>query len=431
MEHAIRRQKILDQMPAGSAFIVSASHAQNRNNDVNYRFRQRSNFFYLTEIKEENAIILLIKFLDGKEKQVVFVEPHDEFKALWQGPQLGPDGAKKILNVDEGLSLLELDESILEMLHGIKRIYYPFAEDKKLESKLREWSGKLSKGKRTESGPTEFFDANIILGEMRLFKSDYELKQMRRAAKASVDAHARAMAMSYPGINEYEIEAELLYEFTRQGCIFSGYNSIVGGGINSCVLHYEANNQLCNDGDVVLIDAGAEYNCYAADITRTFPVNGKFTNKQKSIYELVLDAQLAVIDLVKPGTEWIKLQEAAVKFLTKGLVRLNILEGQTDKLIADKSYAAFYPHLIGHWLGLDVHDAGSYKVNGQWRILEPGMVLTIEPGLYFGSTYTGDYQGIGVRIEDDILVTDKGCDILTAQLPKKVDEIESLVGSGR
>ena len=428
-EYQERRKKLAQYLPEGSIAVISAAHEALRNGDAHYRFRQDSNFYYLTGFNEPDALLVLIA--GTEEHSILFSRPRNPAEEQWTGKRLGQEGALADLGMQQAFPVSSIAEELPKLLGGKSAIYYAVARNPELEkiimNALMAVKGQVRRGVKA---PESLCDLEPILGEMRLFKSEAELDLMRQAARISVEAHMQAMRHCKWLEDEYQLEAELIYEFARQGCRSVAYDPIVGGGENACVLHYTDNNQPLNPGDLVLIDAGGEYENYAADITRTFPVNGTFSSEQKSIYELVLKSQKAGIAAVKPGAPWNAVQQTIVHILTTGLCELGILKGNVDELIAQEAYRPFYMHNSGHWLGLDVHDSGVYKINGEWRLLEPGMVLTVEPGLYISSHMPGvdkRWWGIGVRIEDDVVVTSNGHEVLTAALPVDVDEIEALM----
>ncbi len=425
-----RRKHLMQRLEKGSVALLASAPARIRNRDTEYPYRQHSDFFYLTGFNEPDALAV---FAPGRTQGefVLFCREFDPEKAIWTGKHAGLEGARETFGADEAFPIGELDQRLPEILENRDRVYFPIGYDAALDGRVMAAVNEIRARVRTGvRAPYEFVALEHVLHEQRLFKTPAEIALMRKAAEASVLAHKRAMRASRPGRYEYEIEAELLHEFALHGCRSPAYPCIVAGGKNACVLHYTENSERLQDGDLLLIDAGAEYENYAADITRTFPVNGKYSESQRLIYELVLDAQAAAIEEVRPGRPWIAPHDAAVKVLTKGLVKLGLLEGQVSKLIKDEAYKKFYMHRTGHWLGLDVHDVGPYKIDGEWRPLEPGMVLTVEPGLYIApdcSDVDPKWRGIGVRIEDDALVTQEGCEILTQGLPKTVAEIEALM----
>jgi Xaa-Pro aminopeptidase len=428
-EYLARRRKCAAQLSEGSIAFIPAASEHHRNGDAHYRFRQDSDFYYLTGFNEPDA--LLVISADHPSRCILFSRPNNPAEELWTGKRLGQKGAVEELQMDLAFDINTLSHELPGLLVGKSAVYYSFGKHAALEQKLvhalNQVKAQVRKGAKA---PNTFCDLEPILGEMRLFKSPAEVALMRQAAKISVAAHKRAMRACASAQYEYELEAELLYEFTKQGCRSVAYDSIVGAGENACVLHYTDNNQALNKGDLVLIDAGGEYDNYAADITRTFPINGVFSPDQRSIYELVLKAQQAGIAAIKPGAAWNSVQLNMVRILTQGLCDLGILKGELDELISKEAYKPFYMHNSGHWLGLDVHDVGQYKINNEWRPLEAGMVLTVEPGLYLSKNIPKldkRWWGIGVRIEDDVLVTATGHDVLTADLPVEVTEIEALM----
>jgi Xaa-Pro aminopeptidase len=425
-----RRKQLMQRMKKNSVALIASAPAAIRNRDTEYPYRQHSDFYYLTGFNEPESVAV---FAPGRKQGefVLFCREFDPEKAIWTGRHAGLEGARDEFGADEALSIAELDQALPGLLEDRDRVYFHIGYDEELDQKVMRAVNAVRGRVRTGvTAPYEFVALEHLLHEQRLIKTPAELKRMRKAAEVSVLAHRRAMRACRPGLHEYEIEAELLHEFNRHGLRAPAYPCIVAGGANACVLHYTENRDPLRDGDLLLIDAGAECEHYAADITRTFPVNGRFSEPQRLIYELVLDAQSAAIDAVRPGKSWIEPHEAALKVLTKGLVRLGLLEGKTSRLIKDEAYKKFYMHRTGHWLGMDVHDVGLYKLDGEWRKLEPGMVLTVEPGLYIApdrADVDPKWRGIGVRIEDDVLVTQDGPEILTAGLPKTVADIEAFM----
>ncbi|CAL1239054.1 Xaa-Pro aminopeptidase [Candidatus Methylocalor cossyra] len=423
-----RRTQLARRMKKNSIALIASAPVRIRNGDVEFPYRQHSDFFYLTGFDEPEAVAVLAP---GREQGefILFCREFDPEKALWTGHHAGLEGARETFGADEAFPIAELDKRLPELLENRDRVYFPIGRDQALDLKVMAAVNQVRSRARTGvQAPYEFVAIEHLLHEQRLLKTPAELALVRKAVEVSVLAHGRAMRACRPGRYEYEIEAELLHEFTLHGLRAPAYPCIVASGHNACVLHYTANDRRLEDGDLLLIDAGAECGNYAADITRTFPVNGKFTESQRLIYELVLEAQTAALETVRPGRRWIEPHDAAVRVLTEGLVRLGILQGKTAKLIKDGSYKKFYMHRTGHWLGLDVHDAGAYKVGGKWRELVPGMLLTVEPGLYIApdcADVEPRWRGIGVRIEDDVLVTPDGCEVLTAALPKQVADIEA------
>ena len=428
-EYARRRQRLIAEMGDGVA-IIPTSPLQRRNRDVEYPYRPDSDFYYLTGFAEPNALAVLAPGrADGEF--VLFCQPRDPLKESWTGRRCGPERAGERHSADQAWSIDQIDEVMPGLLADHEQLYYSFGNYTDMDQQVLDWVRQLRERARAGvQAPSEFISLDPLVHEMRLFKSAAELKLMRTAAKISATAHVRAMQVCRPGMHEYQIEAELLHEFTRNGARSPAYESIVGGGANGCILHYTQNDARLDDGDLLLIDAGAEYQGYAADITRTFPVNGRFSGEQRALYDLVLDSQLAAIAAVQPGVDWDAPHRAAVQVLTAGLRDLGILEGEVDALIEDGAYRPYYMHRTGHWLGMDVHDVGDYKIDGAWRMLEKGMVTTVEPGLYIAEGSDGvdpRWWNIGIRIEDDVLVTRDGHEILTGGVPKDAAEIEALM----
>lgn len=428
-EFARRRRHLMQMMGPDSIAIVPAAVEKIRNGDAHYPFRQDSDFRYLTGFPEPEAVAVLIPGRREGE-YILFNRDRDLTMEIWNGKRAGQEGAVQEYGADDAFPIEDIDEILPGLLERVDRVYYTMGAHPEFDQRLIGWVNDLRaqvrKGTHT---PAEFVTLEHILHDMRLVKSRAELAVMRRAARVAAGAHKRAMRMCRPGLNEYEVEAEFLHEFRRHGGE-PAYTSIVGGGANACVLHYVENNAPLVDGDLLLIDAGVELEGYASDITRTFPINGQYSAEQRAIYELVLKAQLAAIDTVRPGNHWNDPHDAAVRVLTQGLVKLGLLKGSVPKLIRDGAYRKFYMHRTGHWIGMDVHDVGDYKVDEEWRVLEPGMVLTIEPGLYIAPGTKGvpkRWWGIGVRIEDDVAVTRTDPEVLSAAVPKDPDEIERLM----
>jgi Xaa-Pro aminopeptidase len=425
-----RRQRLMQHIGKGNIALIGSASERTRNRDVNYPFRQDSDFYYLTGFNEPDSLAV---FIPGRKQgeYILFCREFDEKKALWEGAHAGLEGATARYKADDSFPIDDLDDILPGMLEDKGKVYYPIGRDSDLDHNLLVWINHIRSQSRTGvTAPGELASLEHILHEMRLFKSPEEIKLMRCAAEVSANAHVKAMQKCKPGMYEYQIEAELIYNFIQGGLRAVAYPSIVAGGNNACVLHYTENADKLKSGDLLLIDAGAECDHYAADITRTFPVSGRFTEPQKQLYQLVLDAQVAAIAQVKPGLPWHMAHDASVEVLTKGLVSLGLLKGKVSKLIKEEKYKQFYMHRIGHWLGMDVHDVGDYKLDKEWRLLEPGMVLTIEPGLYIPAdcqTVAEQWRGIGIRIEDDVLVTADGYEILTSGVPKTIEEIESIM----
>jgi Xaa-Pro aminopeptidase len=421
-------------MNTDSVAILPTSPIRIRNRDVEFPFRAESNFYYLTGFREPDAVAVLVP--DRKQGEfILFCREKDPEMETWHGRRAGLEGACEYYGADDAFPIEDIGDIVPGLMENKERVFYSMGLDKEFDQNVMRWVNQIRDRSRTGvTAPGEFVALDHLIHEMRLFKSKAEIKAMRRAAEISVGAHIRAMKAVHPGATEYQIEAEILHEFMHNGARSSAYPSIVGGGENGCILHYTENDAVLNDNELLLIDAGAEYDCYASDITRTFPINGKFSKAQRQIYELVLAAQRAAIKTVKPGAHWNEPHEAAVKVLTAGLVELGILKGKVNQHLLDETYKTFYMHRTGHWLGMDVHDVGDYKVAGEWRMLEPGMVLTVEPGLYFTAGTKGlarKWWNIGIRIEDDVLVTADGCEVLSAGAPKTVEEIEEVMSNAR
>jgi Xaa-Pro aminopeptidase len=429
-EFARRRKNLMAQLEPDSIAIVPSARELTRNRDCDYPFRQDSDFFYLTGFAEPEAVLVL---LPGRKhgQYVLFCRDRDPTMELWNGYRAGPEGACENFGADDAFPISDIDDILPGLIEGRERIYYAMGEHAEFDRKVMSWVNVIrSKVRSGARPPGEFLDLNHLLHDLRLYKSAAEIRLMRKAGKISAAAHVRAMQFCKPGVNEYELEAEIRHEFARNGARDAAYSTIVGAGNNGCILHYIDNCETVKDGDLVLIDAGCELQCYAADITRTFPANGKFSKEQKALYELVLKAQMAAIKMIKPGSHWNQAHDVTVKVITKGLVELGLLKGTVKKLIDDGAYKDFYMHRAGHWLGMDVHDVGDYKVGDEWRVLEEGMVLTVEPGIYVAPNNTKvakKWRGIGIRIEDDVLVTKQGCEVLSCDVPKTVKEIEALM----
>jgi len=362
---------------------------------------------------------------------VMFCREKDREREIWDGYRQGPEGVCKNLGADDAFPIDDIDEILPGLIEGRERVYYAMGKDADFDHQVMSWVNSIrAKVRSGATPPGEFLDLDHYLHDMRLYKSDSEVAVMREAGEISARAHVRAMQACKAGVFEYQLEADILHEFARSGARNPAYNSIVGGGDNACILHYVENQDELKDGDLVLIDAGCELEYYAADITRTFPVSGTFSKEQKALYQLTLDAQQAAINVIKPGNHWNEPHEASVRTITAGLLELGLLQGELEALIEGEDYKEFYMHRIGHWLGMDVHDVGDYKVGGEWRVLEPGMCMTVEPGIYVAPDniqVESKWRGIGIRIEDDIVITKDGCDILTKDVPKSVAAIEALM----
>lgn len=425
----MRRAQYFEQMVENSIAIFPAAVEQTRNSDCEYPFRQNSNFYYLTGFSEPDAYLLLIKKTDSV-KTVLFNRKKDKSAEIWHGYRLGQSGAVSELGFDEAFAIEQFEENLYTFMNGSNALYYPMFQDPSLDKNLSKVINKLRVDARRGSvAPTQFFDCLTILHEMRLIKSEFESELLAEAAEISATGHVRAMKACHAGMREYQLQAEIEHEFALQGTRDVAYNTIVAGGNNGTILHYTENDQLLHDGDLVLIDAGAEYKGYAGDITRTFPVNGIFSGAQKQLYQLVLDTQISAISQIKPGIALAEINKNVIKQLVDGLLALGLLQGSSEQLIKDETYKTFYMHGIGHYIGLDVHDVGEYGSLDKPRLLEAGMVVTIEPGLYVSKNADVDdlWKGIAVRIEDDILVTKNGAQVLSADVPKSINEIEALM----
>ncbi|NQZ81693.1 MAG: Xaa-Pro aminopeptidase [Colwellia sp.] len=443
-EFKTRRLKLLANIPVGSIAFFPAAKEITRSNDTEYAFCQNKNFYYLTGFNEPDALLILIKSNDDQLQSILFSRAKDPLQEIWHGRRIGQEKAKKHYGFDQCYTLEESDEILLERLTDIKELHYcfgdapNFGECQTFDQQVSQWLASVkAKVRQGITAPHTLVDCSAVINEMRLIKSDAELDIMRQVNDISCAAHQRAMEKTLAGKFEYQIEAEILHEFARNGARFPAYASIVAGGDNANILHYTNNDDVLNDGELLLIDAGGELAGYAADITRTFPVNGKFTPSQRALYQLVLDVQNAVIEQIIPNINFAQLNAFTCEFLTKGLIELGILSGDLTALIEEKSCKKYFIHGLGHWLGLDVHDAGDYQVNKdkqQLRSFEPGMVMTIEPGLYIpldDDSVDEKWRGIGIRIEDNILVTDQGHENLTKNAPKSIKAIESLMANAK
>jgi Xaa-Pro aminopeptidase len=428
-EYQRRRRALLASIGPDGLAILPAAAEVIRNRDVHFPFRQASDFTYLTGFPEPDAVAV---FAPGRKQGefILFCRPRDPEREQWDGPRAGVEGATATYRAQEAHPLSDLDTVMPGLIDGRARLCFPIGADPAFDARVLGWVNQVRANVRKGASPPEtFVTLEPLLHEQRLFKSPAEIKLMRRAARIAAEAHRHLMRRCRPGLRESDLEAAFAHHCATHGARFLAYPTIVGGGANACCLHYVANDAPLADGDLVLVDAGCELACYASDITRTFPVNGRFSAPQRELYSLVLAAQQAAIAQARPGNRWIAPHEAALKVLTRGLIRLGVLAGKPAKLIKDEAYKPYYMHRTGHWLGMDVHDVGLYKKDGQWRTLEPGMVLTIEPGLYMPATEAvpEPYRLIGIRIEDDILITGDGNEVLTAGVPKDPDEIETLM----
>lgn len=426
-----RRRRLMERMAPDSIAILPAAPERVRNRDVLHPFRQDSDFHYLTGFGEPDAVLVLIP---GREhgESVLFCKERNPEKELWDGFLAGPEGAIETFGLDDAFPISDIDDILPGMIEGRSRVYYPLGKDHNFDAKVMDWVKVIrSKVRSGAHPPGEFVALEHLLHDLRLYKSAAEIKVMARAGEISCEAHKRAMKRARKGGYEYNLEAELIHTFMENGARSTAYPSIVGGGHNACILHYIENSAPLKEGDLVLIDAGCELDCYASDITRTFPVSGKFSDEQRALYEVVLAAQYAAIEQVHPGNHWDHPHQAALKVLTQGLIDLGLLKNTTvEQAIEEQAFKPFFMHRTGHWLGMDVHDVGDYKVGDAWRQLEPGMALTVEPGLYVAPDNTDvdeKWRGIGIRIEDDVVVTKEGCRVLTDTVPKTIPEIEALM----
>ena len=433
-EYTRRRQDLMARMEPNSIAILPAAPMYIRNRDVEHVYRQDSDFQYLSGFPEPEAVLALIP---GREhgEYVLFCRERDPERELWDGRRAGQEGAIADYDADDAFPIGDIDDILPGLIEGRERVYYAIGTNETFDHQLMDWIKLIrSKARQGAQPPSEFVALDHLLHDMRLYKSANEVKVMRHAAEISARAHIKAMQASRTGLFEYHLEAELDYEFRKGGAKMPAYGSIVAAGANACILHYRENDAQLRDGDLVLIDAGCEIDCYASDITRTFPVNGRFSPEQTAIYELVLAANEEAFKHIAPGRHWNEAHEATVRVITAGLVELGLLQGDVEELIEAQAYKPFYMHRAGHWLGMDVHDVGDYKIGGEWRVLEPGMAMTVEPGIYIATdnqNVDARWRGIGVRIEDDVVVTRTGCEILTGGVPKAIDEIEALMASSR
>lgn len=430
-----RRDALAVHMGPNSIAIIATSPVAYRNRDADYKFRADSSFYYLTGFAEPEAVAVIETFETADDYTYsLFCRERNREMEIWNGYRAGIDGAIETYDADEAYAIELLDEEIIEKLLNKERLYYRIGHHAEFDARVSQWIKQAdAQQRRGECSPGQLMQLDRIVDEMRLIKSSGEIALMQIASSISAKAHSRAMQQVRPGMMEYALEAELNYVFGQHGCV-PAYNSIVGGGANGCILHYVENNQVLKAGELVLIDAACEYEHYASDITRTFPVNGQFTPEQKALYEIVLDAQLAAIDAVRIGNTYREPHERAVRILTEGLQALGLLKGEVNELIESEAYRQFYMHGTGHWLGMDVHDVGVYKKAGEWRQYEAGMVVTVEPGLYIApddETVDAKWRGIGIRIEDDVVATEQGPCILTAEVVKTVAEIEEFMAHAK
>jgi len=425
-----RRKTLASKIP-NSALIVASHPEMIRNNDVHYPYRQDTNFFYLTGFEEPESVMV---FRPGCQPEyTLFVRRKDPLRETWEGFRYGPEGTLATFGCDKTYPIEELESVLPKLLSEVENVYYRLFQNHEFDGKFRTSieTVRLNQG-RSGLGILPIHDSTELLGEMRIKKSETEKAWARRACKISAEAHLQTMKETKPGMNERDLQAIVEYNFMRLGAARLGYNTIVAGGANACTLHYVFNDQEIKNGELVLIDAGGEYNYFTGDITRTYPVNGKFSEGQKAVYEKILKVQKEIISFIKPGIVFKALQDTTIEMLTEALLELGVLKGNVQQNIEQNTFRKYYPHGVSHWLGMEVHDAGLYKIKGESRRIESGMSFTVEPGLYFpmdDSSVPSNMRGIGIRIEDDIIVTDTGCEVMTADVPKDIKEIEAVVGS--
>lgn len=430
-EFARRRRQLVRLMGRNSIAIVPAAPVRLRNNDVEYPYRQDSDFYYLTGFTEPEAVAVLVPGRAAAE-YILFVRDRDPLRETWDGRRAGPDGAVEKYAADDAFPISDLDEILPGLMENRERVYYAMGTHPEFDQKVLGWLQTLrGQARHGKHPPQEMVALDHVLHDMRLYKSRGEIGLMRESGRIAAAAQLRAMGHTRPGRFEYEIAAEIMHEYGRHNATAS-YEPICGGGANSCILHYRENDARLVDGDLLLVDAGCEYQFYASDITRTWPVNGRFTPAQREVYEVVLEAQQAAIAATRPGNHWNQAHEAAVQAITHGLVSIGLLKGRVSKLVKEGAYRRFFMHRTGHWLGMDVHDVGDYKVGDAWRVLEPGMVMTVEPGIYIPAGLRGvpkRFWNIGIRVEDDVVVTGNGCEMLTADVPRSPDQIEAVMSA--
>jgi Xaa-Pro aminopeptidase len=426
-----RRRALMKLMGRDSIAIVPTAPVRLRNNDVEYAYRPDSDFYYLTGFNEPECVAVLVPGRPQGE-YILFVRDRDPARETWDGKRAGPDGAVKLFGADHAFPITDIDDILPGLIENREKVFYAMGTHPEFDQRVVGWvNGLRTQARNGRHAPQEMVALDHVLHDMRLFKSRAEVETMRAAARIAAQAHVRAMQACEPGRREYELAAEITHEFRRYNADHS-YQPIVGGGANGCILHYRENDAALRDGDLLLIDAGCELDCYASDITRTFPVNGRFSLEQRALYDIVLEANVAAIAKVKPGNHWNEPHEAAVRVITAGLVKVGLLKGKPAKLEESGAYRKYFMHRTGHWLGMDVHDVGDYKVGNEWRVFEPGMALTIEPGIYVAPGTPGaakKWHGIGIRIEDDVVVTRDGCEVLTDGVPKDAVAIERLMAS--
>ena len=423
-----RRNKLGAMLPKNSAVVIAGASTQYRNADSSHAFRQDSNFWYLSGFNEAESTLVLLINEKNDVQSIAFVPEKDELKEIWDGYRAGPEGAMKDYGFDLAYNNTEIDHRLPDLLAGHNQVFYPVGKSKTLDADIIEWI-KSAKSKDRHSSAIDIADASSKVGNQRLIKDEDEIEIMKKACQISAEAHVEAMKFVKPGLTEQEMEAFYQYEFSKRGGRFSAYTPIVAGGENACVLHYVENSKPLIDGELLLVDAGCEFELYASDITRTYPINGKFSAPQLAIYEVVLEAQLKSIEAISTNNNVMDAQIISEKVITQGLIDLGLLQGSMEELHATGAFKKFYMHKIGHWLGIDVHDAGDYMENGEYMRFKPGMVTTVEPGIYISSSSNVEdkWKGIGIRIEDDILVTTEGNENLTAFVPSDPKEIEALM----
>jgi len=422
-----RRNSLGKSLPMNSVLLIPGADLQYRNADSSFPFRQDSSFYYMSGFCEPSSLMAIVNNGDGISS-MIFVPPKDKLKEIWDGYRAGPIGAVEDFLFDKAFDNIQIDKTLPDILHGIEQVLYPIGKKQGFDQRVIDWTTSAA-SKDRHSKSINIIDATSLIGNIRLIKDEHEIELIKKACDISAEAHIEAMKSVKSGDSEQYIESMYIHEFSKRGARYPAYNPIVAGGENACVLHYVENNQILNDSDLLLVDAGCEYEMYAADITRTFPVNGKFSDEQLKIYEIVLNAMNAAIESVKKGNSIMEPQEVSEKVITEGLVKIGLLKGDPEELHKSGAYKDFYMHKIGHWLGLDVHDAGDYMEGDEFMKFKPGMITTIEPGIYISSSMNVDdkWKGIGVRIEDDILVTEDGNENLTKKVPSDPHEIESLM----
>ncbi len=427
LDFSRRRRELMALMETNSIAILPSAMLQTRNSDVEYRFRQDSDFHYLTGFDEPDSVFVLIPGRQHAEA-ILFCRERESDLERWHGKVTGPERAMQLYGMDDAFPVEDIDDIIPGLIEGKSKLYYAMGANLEFDIQVIGWVNTIAANNQSGAQPPgEFVQLGHYLHELRLFKTAKEVEVMRWVAGITAEAHRRILAKTEPGMFEYQLEAELEYCFATNGARSPAYPCIVGGGNNACVLHYIQNDDVLRKEDLVLVDAGGEYQSYASDVTRTFPVSGTFSEAQAQLYEIVLAAQLAAIEEVQPGNLWNQPHEAAVAKITSGLIQLGLLEGELEELIEQESYKKYYMHKTGHWLGLDVHDVGEYQIDGEWRVFEPGMVTTIEPGLYIAEDCEEappQFRGIGIRIEDNVLVTSTGHEVLTHMIPKTIEDIE-------